>query len=119
MAVTEYDIAAALSTVEGVVGEPYEPPTKSAGQGWPIWRNSEVQPVAGGCLVSKVNWYVYVVMPGGDMNAPPVEARSLIQPILDALAATTLTIEMAEPYQLINWQHPDSTIPVLRFSAFD
>ena len=117
--ITRADIAAALSTVEGITGEPYEPPTKSVGQGWPIWRNSDVQATAGTCQVTRVNWYVYVVMPGGDMNAPPVAARSLIQPILDALVATSLTVEMAEPYQLINWQHPDSTIPVLRFTAFD
>jgi hypothetical protein len=116
VAVTREQIAAALSTVPGVTGEALEPPTKGAGQAWPIWRDTVT---LNGCDAVTVNWYVYVVMPGGDMNAPPEAVDPIALPISRALRDTGLTVERWEPYQLINWQQPDSAIPVLRFSAFD
>jgi hypothetical protein len=112
--VTRSQIAAALSTVPGVTGEPLEPPTKGAGQAWPVWRDSVVQ---GGCDVFQVNWYVYVVLPNGDMNAPADAADPLVVPLAQAIHSTGLTVERWEPFQLV--MGPDNTIPVLRYSAFD
>jgi len=107
-------IAAALSTVPGITGEALEPPTKGAGQAWPVWRESVT---LNGCDAVTVNWYVYVVLPGGDMNAPADAADPLALPISRALHATGLTVERWEPYQLV--MGPDNSVPVLRYSAFD
>jgi len=112
--ITRADIAAALSTVEGVTGEPLEPPTKGAGQAWPVWRDTET---LNGCDAVTVNWYVYVVLPDGDINAPADAADPLVLPLSRAIHATGLTVERWEPYRL--QLGPDQSIPVLRFSAFD
>jgi hypothetical protein len=117
MAVTRAQIATALSTVPGVAGSEREPPTKASGQGWPVWRSSEATIVAGSCIVTRVDWYVFVVLPGGDVTAWAEAADPLATPIAEALAATSLTIERWEPYQLV--LGPDRSIPALRYTAFD
>ena len=112
--ITRAQIASALSTVPGITGEALEPSTKGAGQAWPVWRESIV---AGACDVFTVNWYVYVVLPDGDVNAPADAADPLVVPLAQAIHSTGLTVERWEPYRL--QLGPDQSIPVLRYSAFD
>ena len=65
----------------------------------------------------QVNWYVYVVLPNGDMNAPADAADPLVVPLAQAIHSTGLTVERWEPFSLL--LGPDNSIPVLRYSAFD
>jgi len=117
--ITRQQIADALSTVAGITGEALEPATKAAGQGWPVWRSTDV---INGCDAMTVNWYVFVVLPGGDPNVPADAADPLVLPISRALndiggARSGLKIELIEPYQYN--LGPDVSIPVLRYSASD
>jgi hypothetical protein len=112
--VTRDAIAAALSTVPGITGSAHEPPTKAAGQAWPVWRDSVT---LNGCDAVTVNWYVYVVLPAGDLNTPADAADPLVLPISHALHDTSLTVERWEPWQL--QFGPDAAIPVLRYTVFD
>ena len=112
--ITRTQIADALSTVEGVTGSALEPPTKGAGQAWPVWRDSVT---LNGCDAVTVNWFVYVVLPDGDVNAPPDAADPLALPLSRAIHSTGLTVERWEPFRL--QLGPDNSIPVLRFTAFD
>ena len=116
MNITREQIAAALSTVPGITGEALEPPTKSPGQAWPVWRESIV---TGACDTFTTNWFIFVVLPNGDMNAPVDAGDDFVVPLAVAIHSAGLTVERWEPYQLINWQYPDAPIPVLRYSAFD
>lgn len=118
MTVSRAAIAAALSSVPGVTGSTFEPPSKAAGQGWPVWRSTDITPTGGaGCHVGSTHWYVYVVLPGGNASTPADAADPLVTPIAEALAATSLTLELVEPYSLV--LGPDNTIPVLRYTATD
>jgi hypothetical protein len=114
VSVTRAQIAAALSTVPGITGHAIDPPVKAAGDGWPVWRNSDV---LNGCDAMTHRWYVYVVLPAADPGTPPDAADPLVVPIAQALHATTLTVELVEPYQLTFGT--DFPIPVLRYTVFD
>lgn len=114
MNISRADIAAALSTVPGITGSALEPPSKAPGQGWPVWRESVV---IGACVAYTANWYVFVVLPNGDLHTPPDAADPLALPLAQALHSTGLTVERWEPYQMV--LGPDNAIPVLRFTAFD
>lgn len=100
----------------GITGTALEPPTKAVGQAWPIKRDTVT---LNGCDAVTVNWYVFVILPGGDPNTPVDVADDFEFPIARALHSTGLTVERWEPWQMVNWQQVDSAIPVLRFSVFD
>ena len=112
--VTRQDIATALSTVPGIQGSALDPPTKAAGQAWPVWRDSVT---LNGCDAVTVNWYVFAILPAGDLNAPADASDPLVLPISRALHDATLTVERWEPWALT---YPGGeSIPVLRYSVFD
>ena len=71
---------------------------------------------AGACVVQRINWYVFVILPNGDLNTAADAAEPLALPIADALATTTLTLERWEPWQYVIGA---DAVPAIRYTAFD
>jgi hypothetical protein len=99
MAITRELIAAALSTVDGVTGQPGSPKTITRGLGWSQWRSTT--PL--NRYARATRWYVYVAVSGGSVDAAIAEALTLTEPVIEALLAIVgpngeqLRVEVVEP----------------------
>lgn len=113
--VTRAAIAAALSDVPDLAGSEYRPATPGAGQAWPVWRSTGLE--QGGCA-RVVRWYVLVCLVAGDEPSTSSAADVLLEPVIGALRALGLVIELAEPVRL-PLESGQSAIPALRVAVVD
>jgi hypothetical protein len=101
------EIAAALSTVDGVEGVPVPPTTPAPGTGWAVW--STRTPV-NDCL-AEVTYYVYVTLPAGQQSAA-VEADAIVWDVEAALGGLG-SLVATDPVALANGTGGES-IPAIR-----
>ena len=105
---TRQDIAAALSTVDGISGHPMPPRTPGRGQGWPVWqRRSPLTLTA-----DELAWLVFVTLPAGLTESTILEADQLTEDVLAALASVGV-IEEIRPDILQSAQDGGQPLPVL------
>jgi hypothetical protein len=104
-------IADALGTVTGVSGHLQQPPSPTAGQGWPQWVQTRYTNVPDcGPVADGTDWEVLVMLPALD----PLHADALRDMIATALG-TVASVETAEPDTLD--LAPDSNpAPVIRYT---
>lgn len=113
--VTRAAIAAALSGVDGLAGSEYRPATPGAGQAWPVWRSTGLE--QGGCA-RVVRWYVLTCLAAGDEASSAAAVDEVLEPVIGALRALGLVIELAEPVRL-PLESGQSAIPALRVAVVD
>jgi len=115
MPLTRSDIAAAVSSVPGVVSTPDRPPTLDAGASWPVLRNERV--TMGGCAL-EVRWYVLVVGPGGEEASTIASTDPILGPLVAALKGAGLVIEEVAPVR-IPVEPGNAGVPAVRVAVVD
>ena len=107
---TREDIAAALATVPGVTApSPTPPPTPVAGAAWPVWT---AYTWLNDCL-RETTWYVYVVVPSGNLATRSQAADALAEPLGEALYDLG-TLGPIEPVSLPPAEGTGQGMPALR-----
>jgi hypothetical protein len=74
-------IAAALSTVDGVVGSPAPPDVVTHGSAWPTW----VQAATGTYCTLTDTWHVFVVLPNANAAATVEGSDQLVDAVWGVL----------------------------------
>ena len=110
---TRERVAAALSTVPGVTGQPTPPAAATAGQGWPVWVTAAPDSYAG----LRSTWHVLVALPNPDSISTIDAADPLVDQVWAALldvgevtAVDPVGLAVAEPAQ------SGQELPGLRFT---
>lgn len=105
---TRADIAAALSTVEGVTGLATPPRTPRAGMGWPEWQQTTPATMTG----DEITWAVHVALPAGLADSTVLEADALTLSLMDVLAELG-EIQTVQPTTLVMQQGGASGLPLI------
>lgn len=92
---TRDEIAAALSTVEGITGYARRPAASKAGDAWPLWRSGER---ADGYAYTHT-WVIVIVLPGTDEATADAFVDARLDDIDDALRAV-LFVDGVAPARL-------------------
>jgi hypothetical protein len=115
MPLTRAEVAAAIEAVPGVTPTPDRPPSLSAGVAWPVLRSETT--AMGGCAL-ETRWYVLVVASNADEASTIASADPLAGPLIAALRAAGLVVEIVEPVR-IPIEGGQAGVPALRVSVVD
>lgn len=106
--ITRQDIAAALSTIEGVTGQATPPRTPKAGMGWPEWQQTTPSTMSG----DEITWAVHVALPAGLPDSAVLEADALVASLMDVLIELG-EIQTVQPTTLVMQQGGASQLPCI------
>jgi hypothetical protein len=106
--ITRQDIAAQLSTLEGITGLAMPPRTPTPGQGWPEWSQTVPLTMTG----DQITWDVHVALPAGSPEATVMEADALVGQLMDALSDIGV-IETVQPTTILTQQGGASGLPCI------
>lgn len=112
---TRAEIAAAIAGVPGVSSTTDRPPSLDAGVAWPVKRSDTS--TRGGCAIES-RWYVMVVGPNGGEASTIAAADPIVQPLIAALRAAGLVVEVVEPVRL-PVENGQAGVPALRVGVVD
>ena len=114
-ALSREELAAAIAGVPGVSATAERPPSLDAGAAWPVWRSET--PILAGCAV-ELRWYVLVVGPNGSEASTIAAADPMVAPLVAALKAAGLSVEIIEPVRL-PVENGQAGVPALRVAVVD
>lgn len=106
---TRIDIAAALSSVDGVIGLAYPPDVPTAGDAWPQW----VQATFPGDCIQEDSYDVLVLLPVGAVRDAIDAAEALVGPVRDALTEVGY-VQSVEPGR-VALVDTGEAVPCLRY----
>lgn len=108
MTVTRADIAAVLSTVEGITGTATPPRSPAPGQGWPEWQQTTPYTLNG----NEITWLVHVALPNGSPEATVLESDKITQDLMEALEDLG-PIQSVQPTTIVVQQGGPNGLPCL------